>query len=62
MDQPPRAKVEMIDFPGLILSADPHRLPPGAAQDQVNCMALDGGRLRPRGGVRTVSFEWSATE
>lgn len=49
--------VEIRDFPGLVLRADPHEIPPGAAKIQVNVASDAQAQLRVRPGYRAVSFE-----
>ena len=57
MGQRAKSQVEIKDFPGLVLNADPHDLPPGAAADQVNAQSDVPGELTTRRGLRVVSFE-----
>ncbi len=49
--------VEMRDFPGIILQADAHDIPPGAGQDQVNVRSDIQGQLTVRDGMKLVSFD-----
>lgn len=49
--------VQVADFSGLILNADPLDVPEGAASDQVNATSVVPGELRVRGGIKVVSFE-----
>lgn len=53
----PDARVEIRDFGGWQPNTDPHDLPPGAAQAQVNATVVRLGELRPRLGTRVVLFD-----
>lgn len=57
MAEKPKQRVEIRDFPGLIIDTDPHDLPPGAAADQRNAVSTDQGQLKSRLGYRKVCFE-----
>lgn len=48
--------VDTTEWLGLVTDADPHDLPPGAAQVQTNLVCLAAGKLRPRRGVRRHTF------
>jgi len=52
-----RAWVQIRDFQGINLNADPQDLPPGQAVDQVNVTCLKEGQIETRGGFRFVEFE-----
>ncbi len=56
-DIPSPAKVEILDFPGILFDIDPHDLPKGAAEDQVNAVSYDSAELQSRRGFRYVIFE-----
>jgi hypothetical protein len=49
--------VRIRAWPGLVTDADQHDLPPGAAQEQVNCQSKRPGELAVRKGLRLVTFE-----
>jgi hypothetical protein len=49
--------VQISDFAGLVVNADPIDVAEGAASDQVNCTSIIPGELRVRGGVKIVNFE-----
>lgn len=53
----PRSAVEMGDFPGLMLDVEPHDLPAGAADIQVNVTSENLGVLTSRGGFVVLNFE-----
>jgi hypothetical protein len=57
MADAPVSKVEIRDFPGLVLQSDPHDTPVGAALEQVNVTSSAQARLRVRFGYREVKFE-----
>lgn len=57
MGQPARVVTEIRDFPGLATAADPHDLPPGAAEEQLNVQSGRPGTLEVRPGYRVVTFE-----
>lgn len=52
-----RAFASLSDFTGMVTAADPHNLPPGAAQIQINLQSNVPGELAVRGGLRRVTFE-----
>jgi hypothetical protein len=51
------AVVEVDDFPGLFLNADPGDVPTGASLQQTNVQSRVPGELRARSGYREVHFE-----
>jgi hypothetical protein len=53
----PDIRVEIRDFGGYVPNADPHDLPPGTAQAQVNAIVIRPGELRCRQGARVVLFD-----
>ena len=55
--EPEKDVVDIRDFLGLALDADPHDRSPGVATDQVNCTSVDRGELQSRNGYRFVTFE-----
>lgn len=57
----PQPIVDTRDFTGMITVLHPTLLPPGAAAEQVNCYAIDRGRLQCRAGMKTVTFDASST-
>lgn len=57
MPDVPQTAVVMGDFPGLILQADPHDIPAGAAREQINVVSSAPGRLPVRMGYLEVQFE-----
>jgi hypothetical protein len=57
MSDRPRTSVNIADFQGLVLAADPRDLPDGAAQNQVNARSERPGELTIRPGYRKVTFE-----
>lgn len=57
MTEPPKARVEMRDFPGLVTNADPDDIQAGAAQVQNNILVVRSGELEVRAGYRAVRFE-----
>lgn len=57
MAKNPNTVVEVEDWPGLVLSADPRDLPEGGAEEQTNACSLNFGQLTIRKGMRLVSFE-----
>lgn len=58
-DDPKReaARLTIRDFAGFVTASDPHDLPPGTAQEQVNVASVRPGELRVRGGYRVVRFD-----
>jgi hypothetical protein len=52
-----QAMMRMRDFLGQVSNMDPHDLPPGAAQQQVNVTCVKQGQMKVRGGLREVTFE-----
>ena len=57
MPDPAKPQVTISDFPGILTNVDPRDLPPGAAEEQVNAVALVYGELAVRRGIREVTFE-----
>lgn len=57
MGEPYRDSAEHRDFQGQVSNADPHDIPVGAAQVQVNVNCVTPGQLQVRGGLRAVTFE-----
>lgn len=57
MANKPLDRVEMKDFPGLVLNLDPNDLQPGAAREQVNVTSARPAALEVRPGYRFVQFE-----
>lgn len=53
----PQTAVVLADFPGLVLDRDPHDIPPGASDDQVNATCENSGQLTSRAGFVLVTFE-----
>lgn len=45
---------DQSEWPGLMLSTDPHDLPPGAAVEQDNFVSADDGILQVRGGMTAI--------
>lgn len=56
-DEPVKNVVQMRDFPGLVVNADPHDIPDGAAVIQVNVTSENPGMLQTRMGIRNCVFE-----
>lgn len=57
-NQPSQPVAQAIrDWSGQISNADPHDLPVGAAQVQINCFQLRTGELRVRRGLRTATLD-----
>lgn len=52
-------RVEIRDFGGFVTAMDPHDLPPGESQEQVNATSVRPGELRVRGGFRVLRFDAS---
>lgn len=48
-------------FVGRVSDADPHDIPPGAAQLQVNMTCTRSGILTGRGGMRPISYAATTT-
>ena len=57
MAERPKARVEMVDFPGIVTAVDPRDMPPGAALEQVNMQSSKIGQLETRPGFRPVTFD-----
>lgn len=57
MAEDAQTAVVMGDFPGLVLDTEPHDIPEGASDDQVNATCEDAGALRSRRGFLVCSFE-----
>lgn len=57
MGMSPKDRVEMRDFPGLVLNLDPDDLQPGAAREQTNVTSARPAALEVRPGYRVVRFE-----
>ncbi len=53
----PATRIEIRDFPGLMLNADPLETPPGAGREQVNAIGSKPAELTVRPGFRPVQFE-----
>jgi hypothetical protein len=53
----PDSRVVIQDFAGFVANSDPHDLPPGAAQVQVNVTPSVPGELRVRQGYQVVRFD-----
>lgn len=53
----PLSRVEMRDFPGLVLNLDPDDLAEGTAQVQTNITSARPAALEVRPGFRPVRFE-----
>jgi hypothetical protein len=51
------SRVEIRDFGGFVTAMDPHDLPPGVSQEQVNATSVRPGELRVRGGFRVLRFD-----
>lgn len=56
----PLDRVEIRDFPGLVLNIDPTDLKAGAAEEQVNITSSRPATLEVRPGFRVVRFEDTA--
>lgn len=56
-DNAPKNVVQMRDFPGLVVSVDPHDVEPGVAVIQVNVTSQNPGMLKTRMGWRVCVFE-----
>jgi hypothetical protein len=52
-----KGSVDYVEFVGMASNVDPHDIPAGAAQIQVNMNIVTQGLLRLRGGLREVAFE-----
>jgi hypothetical protein len=57
MAEPAQVQLVVKDFPGLMDNVDPHDIPPGAAEVQINACSFVTGELRVRLGLKTVKFE-----
>lgn len=57
MAEPEASKIRIKKWLGQMSNADPHDLPPGAAQVQENLVSTTPGQLEPRLGCRVVTFE-----
>lgn len=57
MADQPQSRLELSDFPGLILFIDSGDEPPGAAVEQTNVNSLVLGQLQVRRGYSQVEFE-----
>ena len=57
MGLPAKQTMELRDFPGLMTNVDPHDLPPGSAQVQINVVSIVAGELQVRQGIKEVQFE-----
>ena len=55
----PSTSIEANDFPGIMLLEDPIDLDPGQAQDQLNLKSDQKGQAQVRGGMLSVSFDFS---
>ena len=53
----PRPTIIVLDFHGILLSADPINLPDGAALEQLNATSLKYGELIIRQGIKALSFD-----
>lgn len=51
------SKIRVEKWLGQMSNADPHDLPPGAAQIQENVVSTTPGQLETRLGWRAVTFE-----
>lgn len=48
-------RIRISEWAGLVTNADPHDLPPGAAQVQINLQCLTPGKLSVRQGLQVLS-------
>jgi len=53
----PDSRVNVRDFPGLIVNIDPNDLPPGAGRIQRNATSVRPAELRARPGFKEVTFD-----
>jgi hypothetical protein len=61
MGQKATSRVELKDFPGLVLNIDPDDLRPGAAREQTNVTSAKPAVLEVRPGFRVVRFDGDTT-
>lgn len=57
MADQPKQRLELSDYPGLMVYTDEGTTPPGAAVEQTNMTALVVGQLQVRRGYKLVQFE-----
>lgn len=57
MPQQAPAKLEIVDFPGLVTNVDPSHAKPGSAAVQVNITSAKLAMLETRPGFLPVVFE-----
>ena len=63
MADAPKSSVDVNKWPGLMTNADPHNLPAGAAQEQVNIQSLVPGQADVRKGIqRDPNFSGSVAQ
>ena len=63
MADAPKSSVDVNKWPGLMSNVDPHNLPAGAAQEQVNIQSLVPGQADVRKGIqKDASFSDSGTD
>lgn len=57
MDEPKLKPLLIQEFVGLASNANPHKVPPGAMVEQVNCSSPRVDELTVRQGLREVTFD-----
>lgn len=61
MPEPPVKRFNLMEFRGLVTNANPHAIPPGAAQVQTNIVCTIAGQLTVRKGMRPTAFANAVT-
>lgn len=61
MPLPPVKRFNVMQFQGLVTNANPHAIPPGAAQVQTNIVCTIAGQLTVRKGMRPTAFANATT-
>lgn len=56
MADAPIRRMNLMAFRGLMTNANPHSIPPGAAQVQTNVVCTVAGQLTVRKGMRAIAF------
>lgn len=56
MAETPVKRFNLMQFKGLVTNANPHAIPPGAAQTQTNVVCTVAGQLNVRKGMRPALF------
>jgi hypothetical protein len=57
MAEQPKQRLDLSDFPGLMVYTDEGTTPPGSAVEQTNMTALVVGQIQVRRGYTIVQFE-----